>query len=114
MSRSTPTAFSGTTMSLKRIAASTPYRRTGCRVISATRSGRRQASSIAVPARTARYSGSERPACRMNHTGVYGTGSRRQARRNAESRTPAGSTAGCTAVTRPIVSRGMLTRRRWR
>ena len=41
MSRSTPTAFSGTTMSLKRIAASTPCRRTGCRVISVTRSGRR-------------------------------------------------------------------------
>ena len=40
MSRSTPTALSGTTMSLNRIAASTPYRRTGCRVISATRSGR--------------------------------------------------------------------------
>ena len=42
MSRSTPTAPSGTTMSLKRIAASTPWRRTGCRVISVTRSGRRR------------------------------------------------------------------------
>ena len=36
----------GTTMSLNRIAASTPCRRTGCRVISVTRSGRRQESSI--------------------------------------------------------------------
>ena len=38
-------------MSLNRIAASTPWRRTGCRVISATRSGRRQDSSIPMPSR---------------------------------------------------------------
>ena len=38
-----------------------------------------------MPSRTLRYSGSDRPAWRMNHTGVCGTGSRRQARRNAES-----------------------------
>ena len=66
-------------MSLKRMAASTPYRRTGCRVISVTRSGRAHASSIAIPVRSARYSGSDRPAWRMNQTGVCGTGSRRQA-----------------------------------
>ena len=41
----------------------------GCIVISAARSGRRQDSSIVVPWRSARYSGSERPACRMNQTG---------------------------------------------
>src|SRR3954469_7300369 len=69
MSTSTPASFSGTTMSLKKMAASTPCRRTGCTVISAASSGVRQASSIAVPARDARYSGRERPACRMNHTG---------------------------------------------
>ena len=67
---STPATTSGSTMSEKRIAASTPCRRTGCRVISVTRSGSWQASSIAVPARSARYSGSDRPAWRMNHTGV--------------------------------------------
>ena len=49
MSTSTPTAASGTTMSLKKIAASTPWRRTGWRVISVTRSGVRQASSIGCP-----------------------------------------------------------------
>lgn len=38
-----------------------------------------------MPSRSRRYSGNERPACRMNHTGVCGTGSRRQALRNAES-----------------------------
>jgi len=45
-------------------------------------------------ARTARYSGSDRPAWRMNHTGVCGTGSPRQARRNAESVTDDGAGDG--------------------
>jgi hypothetical protein len=40
---------------------------------------------MGTPSRTLRYSGSERPAWRMNHTGVWGTGSRRQALRKAES-----------------------------
>src|SRR5271166_2152717 len=53
-------------------------------VISVTSSGRVQESSIEVPSRTRRYSGSERPAWRMNQTGVYGTGSLRQARMNGE------------------------------
>src|SRR6476660_2762843 len=98
MSRSTPTAFSGTTMSLERMAASVRCRRTGWRVISATRSGVAQASSIGMPSRTRRYSGSDRPAWRMNHTGVCGTGSRRQARRTAESRS-ASAGAGAAVVT---------------
>ncbi len=85
ISTSMPTALSGTTMSEKKIAASTLCRRTGCRVISLTSSGRMQASSIGMPSRTFRYSGSERPACRMNHTGVCGTGSLRAARRKTES-----------------------------
>ena len=50
-----------------------------------TSSGRMQDSSIGMPSRTLRYSGSERPACRMNHTGVCGTGSRLHALRKAES-----------------------------
>ena len=36
-----------------------------------------------MPSRMARYSGSERPACRMNQTGVWSTGSPRQACRKA-------------------------------
>ena len=73
-------AASGTTMSEKKIAASTPCLRTGWRVISATSSGRRQDSSMGMPSRTRRYSGSDRPACRMNHTGVWLTGCWRAAR----------------------------------
>jgi hypothetical protein len=70
ISTSTPTRRSGTTMSLKNTAASTPCRRTGCSVISLASAGSRHASSMVPPAaRSARYSGSERPACRMNHTG---------------------------------------------
>ena len=44
-----------------------------------------------VPARTCRYSGSERPACRMNHTGGRGPG-RPKAARTSES-----SAAACGA-----------------
>jgi hypothetical protein len=62
ISTSTPARRSGMTMSLKKTAASTPWRRTGCSVISAARSGVRQASSIRVPTRSSRYSGSDRPA----------------------------------------------------
>ena len=83
-------------MSENRIAASTPCRRTGCRVISVTRSGSWQAASIAVPARSARYSGSDRPAWRMNQTGVRRTGSPRAARTRSES---AGSGRPGAAVT---------------
>ena len=70
ISTSTPTSLSGTTMSLKKIAASTPWRRTGWSVISLASSGSRQTSSMRVPTRSSRYSGRERPAWRMNHTGV--------------------------------------------
>ena len=70
-------------MSEKKIAASTPYRRTGCMVISTTMSVRKHDSSIGTPSRMARYSGNERPAWRMNQTGTWSTGSPRQARRKA-------------------------------
>ncbi|SKF62308.1 Uncharacterised protein [Mycobacteroides abscessus subsp. abscessus] len=69
-----PARRMGTTMSLKKMPASTPWRRTGWQVISAASSGRRHESSMVVPSRAARYSGSERPACRMNHTGVWADG----------------------------------------
>ena len=94
-------------MSLNRIAASTPCRRTGWRVISVTRSGRAQASSMAMPSRTFRYSGSDRPAWRMNQTGVCGTGSPRQARRKAELCSASAGTAGVLSTGR----RGGVTRR---
>ncbi len=71
-------------MSEKKIAASTPWRRTGCSVISVTRSGRRHDSSIPTPSRSVRYSGSDRPAWRMNHTGVCGTSCLRAARTRAD------------------------------
>ena len=70
MSRSTPAARRGTTMSENRIAASTPSRRTGCSVISQISSGSKQASIMVWPDRSRRYSGSDRPACRMNQTGI--------------------------------------------
>ena len=69
MRTGTPASLSGTTMSLNKIAASTPCRRIGCSVISATNAGSRHACTMSVPARACRYSGSERPAWRMNHTG---------------------------------------------
>ena len=46
-----PTARSGTTMSLNRIAASTGYRRSGCSVISVIRSGLVHASTMALARR---------------------------------------------------------------
>ena len=70
MSSSIPDARSGTTMSENRMAASTPWRRTGCRVISVISSASKHACIMVFCARSARYSGSERPACRMNHTGT--------------------------------------------
>ena len=69
ISTSTPATYRGVTMSEKKMPASTPWRRTGWAVISATRSGVVHASSIPKPARASRYSGRERPAWRMNHTG---------------------------------------------
>ena len=53
------------------MAASTRWRRTGCSVTSTTVGVSRQAASIGIPARTRRYSGSDRPAWRMNHTGRW-------------------------------------------
>jgi hypothetical protein len=57
-------------MSLNKIAASTPYLRTGCSVISVIRSGVEHASRIAFPALVARYSGNARPAWRIYQTGA--------------------------------------------
>ena len=99
ISMSSPATTSGSTMSEKRIAASTPCRRTGCRVISVTRSGSWHASSIAVPARSARYSGSDRPAWRMNQTGVRRTGRPRAARTRSESEGRSGRNGSGATVT---------------
>jgi len=65
-----PDARSGTTMSENRIAASTPCLRIGCSVISVISSASKHAAIMVFLARSARYSGSDRPACRMNHTGT--------------------------------------------
>ena len=104
-------ADSGTTMSEKKIAASTPWRRTGCRVISVTRSGRRHDSSIPTPSRTARYSGSDRPAWRMNQTGVCGTGCLRAARTSADSAVATRTASpGVVAVSGVVTTRHPPTR----
>ena len=58
-------------MSANMIAPSTPSRRTGCRVTSAQSAASRTISTSPARSRTARYSGSARPACRMNHTGWH-------------------------------------------
>src|SRR5712691_9621001 len=71
----------GDMMSANITAASTPCRRTGWSVTSAHSSGVPATSKKPCRSRIARYSGSERPAWRMNHTGVRSTGSRRAARR---------------------------------
>ena len=67
-------------MSANMTAASTSCRRTGCSVTSAQSSGSFATSKNEWRSRIARYSGSERPAWRMNHTGVRSTLSRRAAR----------------------------------
>ena len=74
-------------MSAKITAASTPWRRTGWRVTSAHSSGVPATSKKPCRSRIARYSGSERPACRMNQTGVRSVGSRRSARTRSGSLT---------------------------
>ena len=66
-------------MSVNITAASTSCRRTGWSVTSAQSSGWATMSKSPKRLRSSRYSGSERPAWRMNHTGVCSTGSRLQA-----------------------------------
>ena len=67
-------------MSANITAASTSWRRTGWSVTSAQSSVSAQISKSDACLRSSRYSGSERPAWRMNQTGVRSTGSRRAAR----------------------------------
>ena len=93
-STSSPSPITGVTMSANITAASTSCRRTGCSVTCAQSSGVFATSKNACRSRTARYSGSERPACRMNQTGVRSVGSRRSAR------TRRGSMAGVRVVRR--------------
>src|SRR5512139_3172247 len=81
-SRGTPMASTGTRMSEKRIAASTPSRSTGWIVTWAASSGVLHMVRKEWLPRTFWYSGRYRPAWRMIHTGVTSTGSRRHAFRN--------------------------------
>src|SRR4051812_47171545 len=82
-------ACTGVSRSLKRMAASTPRRRTGCRVTSAASSGWWMTSSKrGCSLRSARYSGSDRPAWRMNQTGVRDAARPLHAARNGASVMP--------------------------
>ncbi len=111
-------------MSEKRIAASTPCRRTGCSVISVTRSGRRHASSIAMPSRTAAVL-RQRPA-RLAHepdrrvrdglapAGTRGTGSQRSSC-HGHVMLPCRGTVSCNGVARvPTRRRSRLGSVSWR
>ena len=82
-----PIPSTGVMMSANITAASTSWRRTGCSVTSAHSSGVWATSKNACFSRMARYSGSDRPAWRMNHTGVRSTSSRRAARTRSGSLT---------------------------
>ena len=92
-------------MSAKSTAASTSWRRTGCSVTSAQSSGVPATSKNEWPSRIARYSGSERPAWRMNHTGVRSTCSRRAARTRS---------GAVTAYTSPAMNASGPLVARWR
>src|SRR3990170_7150619 len=81
-SRGTPIASTGTRMSEKRIAASTPSRSIGWIVTSAASSGVLHIVRNVFFSRIFWYSGRYLPACRMIQTGVTSTGSRRHALRN--------------------------------
>ena len=81
MSKATPRPVNGVVMSANRIAASTPRRRTGWSVTSAHSAGSRVISISVARSRILRYSGSARPAWRMNQTGVASTDRPRVARR---------------------------------
>ena len=84
-------------MSANRIAASTPSRSAAVTVTSVARPGSLQSSRNETLARTSRYSGMYRPACRISQTGVTSVGSRRQALRKGLSR-QAGATVGALAM----------------
>src|SRR5256885_7082807 len=71
----------GRMMSANITAASTWKRRTGCSVTSAQRSGSATISTRRWVSRNLRYSGRERPACRIIQIGVRSTGRPRAASR---------------------------------
>ena len=98
----TPIATTGVMMSANITAASTPCRRTGWSVTSAVSSAERLISKNACRSRISRYSGSDRPACRMNQTGVRSTGSRRAARTSSGSTRPRLAAHDEGAARRPL------------
>ena len=81
ISKSTPMPWRGSMMSAKTTAASTPRMSTGRQVTSTQRSEVVASSMKEKRSRRARYSGRERPAWRMNHTGVVSNFSQRVAAR---------------------------------
>ncbi len=74
ISNGTPMQANGSMMSAKSTAASTPRRSTGISVAWAASSGVVATVMKSWRSRNARYSGNERPAWRMNQTGVVSTG----------------------------------------
>src|SRR5208282_5553958 len=77
-----PIASGITRMSLNKIAASKPNRRTGCNVTSTASSGFCTSCTKVYFSLSRRYSGSARPACRMSHTGGRSTGRQCAAAKN--------------------------------
>ncbi len=93
-STATPTPGRGVVMSANMIAASTPSRATGWSVTSVHRAASATICWRVARSRILRYSGSDRPAWRMNQTGVASTGSRRQAARKRVARSVMRRTLG--------------------
>ena len=81
-SSSTPIAWAASMTSAKSTAPSVPSRSAASRVTSADSSGVLAMCMTSCRSRSLRYPGSEPPDCRMNHTGVASTSSRRQPARN--------------------------------
>ncbi len=81
MLNGTPMPKSGSMMSAYSTAASTPNSSTGISVTLAHSSGVRVMVRMSYVSRSSRYAARQRPAWRMNHTGVRSTGWRRAAAR---------------------------------
>eukprot|EP00667_Euglena_gracilis_P034175 EG_transcript_58264 len=102
-----PRAWGTTRMSLKMMAASKSKRSMGCSVAAHAHSGVRQRLKKSLSFMNSRYSGRYRPACRIAHTGMRGTGWPRAARSMASLRSGGKSAAvgSVIAVRAPCLCR---------